>query len=81
MLLSALNMQLHAEMPVDAFLGLVDIRVAALLFVLGRRRRGGQRGVDNRAAPKLHSIRHNQLADLGKTMPLPDDALQAGGGT
>ena len=80
-LLSAPNIQLHAEMLVVAFLGLVHLSVVALIFVLGRRRRGGQRGDDNRAAPKLHSIRHTQLANLGKQCDIPDDAPLAGGGS
>src|SRR3954464_15243757 len=39
---------LHPEVPLIAFLGLVHLRVAALLLVLGRGRSGDDRGVDNR---------------------------------
>ena len=41
------DVQLHADVPLVALLGLVHLRVAALLLVLGRGRRGNQGGIDN----------------------------------
>ena len=60
------DVQLHSEVPLVTFLGLVHLRITALILVLGRGRCGNQRGVDNRAARKPHSIDHKQFADLGK---------------
>ena len=60
------DMQLHAEVPLVAFLGLVHLRMAALVFVLGRGRCRNQGRINYRATRELHSIRHEQLADLGK---------------
>jgi hypothetical protein len=43
------DMFLHAKMPVIAFLRLVYFRIALPFFVLPRRRRSNERGVDNGA--------------------------------
>ena len=60
------DVQLHPEVPIIAFLGLVHLRVAALVLVLGRGRRGDQGRIDNRAPRKLHAVGHQQFTDLGK---------------
>ena len=60
------NVQLHAEVPLVALLGLVHFRVAALLLVLGRGRCGDQRGIDNRAARQLHAVGQQQFAHFGE---------------
>src|ERR1041384_4930708 len=51
-------MRLHAEMPLVTLLGLVHLRIAGLVFVLCRRRRGDDRGIDNCA------LAHQQAALL-----------------
>ena len=50
------DMPLHPEMPLIALLGLVHLRVARLLFVLGRGRRGDNRGIYN------STLAHQQTA-------------------
>ena len=52
------DMRLHPEVPLIALLGLVHLRVAALLLVLGRRRGGDDGGIDDRA------LAHQQAALL-----------------
>src|SRR3954453_1775379 len=42
------DIRLYAEVPLVALPGLVHLRVAAVLLVLGRGRRGDDRGIDNR---------------------------------
>ena len=54
------DVQFHAEVPVLAFLGLMHLRITCFVLILGRGRRGNQRGVDDRAAGKPHSIGHEQ---------------------
>jgi hypothetical protein len=41
------DMQLHAEIPLIALLALAHLRVAPLVFVLGRGRGGDQGGIYN----------------------------------
>src|ERR1043165_3537963 len=60
------DVDLHAEVPLIAFLRLLHLRVALLLLVLGRRRRGDQRGIDNRPARQLHALRQEQLTHFAE---------------
>jgi hypothetical protein len=60
------DVQLHVEVPLVAFPGLVHLRVAALLLIFGRGRCGDQRRIDNRAARQLHAISQQQLANFGE---------------
>jgi len=43
------NVRFHPEIPLMALLGLVHLRVAFALGILGRGRRGAERGVHQRA--------------------------------
>src|SRR5215213_4709081 len=52
------------KLPLVAFLRLVHLRVAALLLVLGRGRRGDDRGVDNRSLPHQQAALLQQRADF-----------------
>lgn len=60
------NMQLHAEVPLVALLGLMHLGVAGFLFILGRGRDSDQRGIDNRAAGDLDTIGLKQCPHLGE---------------
>jgi uncharacterized protein len=51
-------MCVHPDVPLVALLGLMHLRVAALLLIFGRRRGGDDRGIDNRGLP------HQQTALL-----------------
>src|SRR5690606_23470780 len=59
------HMRLHPEMPVLALLGLVHLRIARLLGVLGRGGRLDNRGIDNRAGLQQQALVVQQRADLG----------------
>jgi hypothetical protein len=50
--------------PLIALLGLVHFRVAGLLFVLGRGRRGDDRGIDDRALPHQQAALVQHRADF-----------------
>ena len=43
------NVCFHAEVPLIAFLGLMHLRIALAVLVLGRGRRGDQCGINDRA--------------------------------
>ena len=66
---------LHPEIPLIALPGLMHLRVAALLFVLGRGRSGDDRGVDNRPLPHQQAALLQHRVDfleqsLGQIVPL-----------
>ena len=60
------DVQLHSEVPVLAFLGLVHLGIACFVLILGRGRCGNQRRIDNRATGKPHAVGHQQFADFGE---------------
>src|SRR4029450_13746342 len=60
------DVQFHAEMPLLALLGLVHLRIAALLLILRRGRGGNQRGIHDRSPAQLHPVGQQQLAYPGK---------------
>lgn len=74
------NVELHAEMPVPAFAGLMHFGVARLLLVLGRTGRSEQGRIHNRAAIELHPaglqnpahLREELLAELVFIEQLPE---------
>ena len=47
---------LHAEVPLVAFPGLVHLRVARLVLILGRGRRVDDRRIDDGAGRDLHPL-------------------------
>ena len=49
------NVAFHAEVPLIAFFGLVHVRIAFLLLVLGRTGRADDRGIDDRTAADLET--------------------------
>ena len=60
------NVQFHAEVPLVTLLGLVHLRVTALVLALHRRGCGNQRSIHNRTAQELHTVDQQQLPYLGK---------------
>lgn len=56
------DMNLHAEMPGVAFLGLRHLRIALAFRVLGRRGRGDQGGIDQGAGLEQQPLAFEQLA-------------------
>jgi len=63
------NMGLHAKVPFIAFLGLMHLGVALTAGVLGRGRRGNQRGVHHRARPQYQSLLAQQRINFHQDLP------------
>jgi DNA replication protein DnaC len=70
------KMRLHAEIPLVALLGLVHLRVAGLLLVLGRTRRVDNGCVHNRAARKPQAFGLQMFVDKFKHPPAKIMRLQ-----
>ena len=59
-------MRLHPEIPLVALFGLVHLRVAALLLVLGRGRRSDDRRIDDRPLAHRQAALLQQRRDLAE---------------
>ncbi len=70
------KMRLHAEIPLVALFGLVHLRVAGLLFILGRTRRVNDRGIHNRATGKFQALGFKMFVDEFKHPPAKIMRLQ-----
>ena len=57
------DVRLHTEVPVVALLRLLHLRVAFTLGVLGRARRGDQRGIDRRPGAHEQALNAQQVVD------------------
>ncbi len=57
------DVRLHAEVPLVAFLGLMHVRIARPVAVLGRRRGGDQRRVHERALAQQQALARQVIAD------------------
>ncbi len=62
------DVRLHTEVPLVAFLGLVHLRIARLLFVLRRARRVDDRRIDNRAPAHDDPAVGQMAVHLGKEL-------------
>ncbi|MCY1543324.1 hypothetical protein D9M68_791370 [compost metagenome] len=60
---------LHAEVPLVAFLGLMHVRIALAFAILGRGRRGDQRGIDDGAFLEQQTPAGQMLVDRFKQRP------------